>query len=62
MARTPKREDIMTDHEHHQAGAEPAKPEHNGLERHEQAGKGRGESEGVHDNAAKKSSDGDREL
>jgi hypothetical protein len=66
MAPDPKDLDTV-DHEHHQGGAEPAKPEHIGLNiaskkgTVEEKGKNLGESEGAHD-PTKKSSGGDRKL
>ena len=64
-----KQKDIdLTDHEHHQNGAEPAKPEDIGLSvagkkgEVEEKGKHLGETEGVHDPSTKKSTDGDKKL
>lgn len=56
------------DHDHHQHGATPAKPEHIGLGvagnkgKVEEKGKILGESEGAHDEATKKSSSRDKKL
>ena len=68
-AMSSKKNDIdMTDHEHHQHGAAPAKPEDIGLTvaqkkgNVEEKGKHLGEGEGAHDEAVKKSSNGDKKL
>ena len=68
MASQHKSDIDMTDHEHHQHGAAPAKPEEIGLGvaskqgKAEEKGQHLGESEGVHDKAAKKSASSDKKL
>jgi hypothetical protein len=63
-----RKDDYLDDSEHHQAGAEPAKPEHIGMSvaekqgKPEEKGKQLGESDGAHERTTGKTSDSDKKL